>query len=68
MGRKVIVHIYDDGLRVGEALRLICDAVDYDNARFERDCAWRLSDGHCVYVDLARNKDNIRFNIWKEEE
>lgn len=68
MNRKVIVHIYDDGLRIGEALRLICDGIDYDNTRFERtDCAWRLSDGHCVYVDLAKNKGSIRFNVWKEK-
>ena len=68
MGSKVIVHIHDDGLRIGEALRLISDGIDYDNTHFERDCAWRLSDGHCVYADLARNKGSIRFDIWKEKE
>lgn len=68
MNRKVIVHIHDNGLRIGEALRLICDGVDYDNTCFERDCAWRLSDGHYVYVDLARNKGSIRFDVWKEKE
>ena len=68
MGYKVIVHIHDDDLRIGEALRLICDGVSYDDVHFERDCAWRLSDGHCVYADLARNKGSIRFDIWKEKE
>lgn len=68
MGSKVIVHIHDDGLRIGEALKLICDGIDYDNTHFERDCAWRLSDGHCVYADLVRNKGSIRFDIWKEKE
>lgn len=68
MGSKVIVHIHDNDLRVGEALKLICDGIDYDNTHFERDCAWRLSDGHCVYADLARNKGSIRFDIWKEKE
>lgn len=68
MGSKVIVHIHDDDLCIGEALRLICDGIDYDNTHFERDCAWRLSDGHCVYADLARNKGSIRFDIWKEKE
>ena len=59
MGSKVIVHIHDDDLRIGEALRLICDGIDYDNTHFERDCA---------YADLARNKGSIRFDIWKEKE
>lgn len=67
MNRKVIVHIHDDGLKIGEALRLICDGVNYDNACFERDCIWRLSDGHWVYADLARNKGSIRFDVWKEK-
>ena len=68
MGSKVIVHIHDGDLRIGEALKLICDGIDYYNTHFERDCAWRLSDGHCIYADLARNKGSIRFDIWKEKE
>lgn len=68
MRRRVIVHIHDDCLRIGEALKLISDGVGYDNTFFERDCVWRLSDGHCVYVDLAKNKGSIRFDIWKDED
>ena len=63
MKRRVIVHIHDDSLRIGEALRLICDGVGYDNTCFERDCAWRLSDGHCVYVDLLFILNRINNSI-----
>lgn len=67
MSEKFIVHVHDPEMTIGEAIKLL-SRIDYDDTPFEPICAWRLSDGHCVCVDSARNKDSIRFDIWKEKE
>lgn len=67
MKRRVIISIYDDGLRIGEAIRLI-GKVDYDSTCFEKDCIWRFSDGHYARADIAKNKGSIKIDIWKGKE
>lgn len=63
--RKVIVHIHDNALRIGEAFELL-SKMEYDSTWFERYCAWRMHDGHCISADIGKNKNSIRFDIWKE--
>ena len=67
MKRRVIISIYDDGLRIGQAISLI-DKVGYDSTCFEKDFIWRFSDGHYVRADIAKNKESIKFDIWKGKE
>ena len=64
MNRKIIIHIHDDTLRIGDAIKML-DKIDYNNAGyFNRYCAWRFDGGSCVEVDIAKNKGSIRFDIW----
>lgn len=65
MKRRVIVSIYDDCLTIGDALKLLSD-LGYDNRLgWEKDCIWKMSDGHLVRADLASNKGSLKFDIWK---
>ena len=44
------------------------DKVGYDSTCFEKDFIWRFSDGHYVRADIAKNKESIKFDIWKGKE
>lgn len=68
MKRRVILSIHDDGMTIGDAFDLL-SALKYDSSGgWERSCYWKMSDGHCISVDIARNKGSICFDIWKEKE
>ena len=68
MKRRIIVSIYDDGITIGDALNLLSD-IGYDNHfDWEKDCIWRMSDGHLVRADIATNKGSLKFDIWKGKE
>ena len=66
MKRRVIISIYDDGLRIGEAISLI-DKVGYDSTCFEKDCIWRFSDGHYVRQISLRINEVLSSTSGKEK-
>lgn len=64
MRGKFIVHVHDPTITIGEAIALL-NRLDYDEAPFEPICAWRLGRGYAVSADASKNKDSIRFDIWR---
>jgi hypothetical protein len=68
MKRRIIVSIYDDGITIGDALNLLSN-LGYDNSLgWEKDCIWKMSDGHLVRADIASNKGSLKFDIWKDKD
>ncbi len=68
MKRRVIVSIYDDYITIGDAINLLSN-IGYDNSLgWEKDCIWRMSDGHLVRADIATNKGSLKLDIWKGKE
>lgn len=56
MKRRIIVSIYDDGITIGDALNLLSN-LGYDHSGgWEKDCIWKMSDGHLVRADIASIK------------
>lgn len=68
MKRRIIVSIYDDFLSIDDAFNLLSN-IGYDHSGgWEKDCIWKMSDGHLVRADIASNKGSLKFDVWKDKE